>query len=258
MPNWLKKFKHGFIFTKDKPKSILVEFFFTTKPNNQFINGNAITNEVTVFKEDAGRSNGYFFMLDAKIGRCCGWWENSNFGWIDKEALRKLLGKCFSWPRNLNGPMRSGFWFQKVECISQITLCTSLLGGTRGKRVRADGEACVLFICRQISAFGVVTEDLIKPKWHHRYPWCENTLYSQIQEQKRLLKWDPRHGYLINKSFSVWNGALDGMTIDWIEEISTWLVMGWPFNKFREDQIAHITVPAKWTSNVAFWEALDR
>ncbi|MEP0710959.1 MAG: SMP-30/gluconolactonase/LRE family protein, partial [Algoriphagus sp.] len=63
----LVKVQDGFEFTEGPAVNRFGDVFFTDQPNNRIHKWNAISNEVSVFKEDAGRANGMYFMLDGTL-----------------------------------------------------------------------------------------------------------------------------------------------------------------------------------------------
>jgi gluconolactonase len=247
----LVKVQDGFIFTEGPATNRFGDVFFTDQPNNRIHKWNAITNEVTVFKEDAGRSNGLFFMLDGKLVAAA---DEANQLWlIDKDGSEEVLVSAFR-GNKLNGPNdiwlvpKGGMYF------TDPLYARPYWEGTRGIESEQDGEY-VYYLSADKTQLFRVTEDLIKPNGIIGTP-DGKMLYIADPGAKKTYKYEIRDdGYLINKELFCEMGS-DGMTID--ERGNVYLTGDGVtvFNK-SGDQIAHITVPAKWTSNVAFG-ALDR
>ncbi len=247
----LVKVKDGFTFTEGPAANRFGDVFFTDQPNNRIHKWNAITNEVTVFKEDAGRSNGLFFMLDGKLVAAAD--EKNQLWLIDTDGSEEVLVSAFR-GKKLNGPNdiwlvpKGGMYFTDPLYVRPYW------EGTRGKESEQDGEH-VYFLSADKSELFRVTEDLVKPNGIIGTP-DGKTLYIADPGAKKTYKYEIRDdGYLINKELFCEMGS-DGMTID--DRGNVYLTGDGVtvFNK-SGDQIAHITVPAKWTSNVAFG-ALDR
>jgi gluconolactonase len=247
----LVKVQDGFIFTEGPATNRFGDVFFTDQPNNRIHKWNAITNEVTVFKEDAGRSNGLFFMLDGKLVAAA---DEANQLWlIDKDGSEEVLVSAFR-GNKLNGPNdiwlvpKGGMYF------TDPLYARPYWEGIRGIESEQDGEH-VYYLSADKTQLFRVTEDLIKPNGIIGTP-DGKMLYIADPGAKKTYKYEIRDdGYLINKELFCEMGS-DGMTID--ERGNVYLTGDGVtvFNK-SGDQIAHITVPAKWTSNVAFG-ALDR
>ncbi|WP_373398523.1 hypothetical protein V8V91_01910 [Algoriphagus halophilus] len=74
----LVKVKDGFTFTEGPAVNRMGDIFFTDQPNNKIYKWSAGSNEITLFKENAGRSNGMYFLLNNTLITCAD--EKMNFG----------------------------------------------------------------------------------------------------------------------------------------------------------------------------------
>ena len=63
----LEKVKDGFSFTEGPAVNRQGDIFFTDQPNDKIYRWNPNSNQITLFKEGAGRSNGLYFQLDGKL-----------------------------------------------------------------------------------------------------------------------------------------------------------------------------------------------
>ncbi len=97
----LVKVQDGFEFTEGPAVNRFGDVFFTDQPNNRIHKWNALSNEVSVFKEDAGRSNGMYFLLDGTLVAAA---DNKNEIWaFDTEGNQSVWITAFK-GKKLNGP----------------------------------------------------------------------------------------------------------------------------------------------------------
>lgn len=241
----------GFSFTEGPAVSRVGDIYFTDQPNNRIHKWNAITNEVTVFKENAGRSNGMFFTLDGILISCA---DEENQLWaIDQDGKEEVLVSAFK-GNKLNGPNdvwvrpKGGMYF------TDPLYPRPYWEGIRTDELQQDGEH-VYFLSEDRAELFRVAEDLEKPNGIIGTPDGKYLYVADIGAGKTY-KYEIREdGYLINKELFCEMGS-DGMTIDNRGNVYLTGDGVTVFNS-RGDQIAHITVPAKWTANVTFG-ALDR
>lgn len=241
----------GFSFTEGPAVARVGDIYFTDQPNNRIHKWNAITNEVTVFKENAGRSNGMFFTLDGTLISCA---DEENQLWaIDQDGKEEVLVSAFK-GKKLNGPNdvwvrpKGGMYF------TDPLYPRPYWEGIRSDELQQDGEH-VYFLSDDRAELFRVAEDLEKPNGIIGTPDGKYLYVADIGAGKTY-KYEIREdGYLINKELFCEMGS-DGMTIDNRGNVYLTGDGVTVFNS-RGDQIAHISVPAKWTANVTFG-ALDR
>ncbi len=247
----LVKVQDGFSFTEGPAVNRFGDVYFTDQPNNRIHVWNAISNQVSVFKEDAGRSNGTYFMLDGTLITCA---DEKNELWsIFKTGEHTVLISAFK-GKKLNGPNdvwllpKGGLYF------TDPLYARPYWEGFRSPEREQDGEHVYYFSADRTQLFRVA-EDLAKPNGIVGTP-DGKYLYVADIGAKKTYKYEIREdGYLTNKTVFCEMGS-DGMTTD--DRGNVYLTGDGVtvFNKSGE-KIAHIPVPAKWTANVVFG-ALDR
>lgn len=247
----LVKVQDGFSFTEGPAVNRFGDVYFTDQPNNRIHVWNAISNTVSVFKENAGRSNGMYFMLDGTLITCA---DEKNELWsIAKTGEPTVLITAFK-GKKLNGPNdvwlvpKGGLYF------TDPLYPRPYWEGIRTPEKQQDGEH-VYYLSADKTQLFRVAEDLVKPNGIVGTP-DGKYLYVADIGAKKTYKYEIREdGYLTNKTVFCEMGS-DGMTID--DRGNVYLTGDGVtvFNKTGE-KIAHIPVPAKWTANVVFG-ALDR
>lgn len=247
----LVKVQDGFSFTEGPAVNRFGDVYFTDQPNNRIHVWNAISNKVSVFKENAGRSNGMYFMLDGTLITCA---DEKNELWsIAKTGEQTVLITAFK-GKKLNGPNdvwlvpKGGLYF------TDPLYPRPYWEGIRSPEKQQDGEH-VYYLSPDKTQLFRVAEDLVKPNGIVGTP-DGKYLYVADIGAKKTYKYEIREdGYLTNKTVFCEMGS-DGMTID--DRGNVYLTGDGVtvFNKTGE-KIAHIPVPAKWTANVVFG-ALDR
>lgn len=247
----LVKVQDGFSFTEGPAVNRFGDVYFTDQPNNRIHVWNAISNTVSVFKENAGRSNGMYFMLDGTLITCA---DEKNELWsIAKTGEPTVLITAFK-GKKLNGPNdvwlvpKGGLYF------TDPLYPRPYWEGIRTPEKQQDGEY-VYYLSADKTQLFRVAEDLVKPNGIVGTP-DGKYLYVADIGAKKTYKYEIREdGYLTNKTVFCEMGS-DGMTID--DRGNVYLTGDGVtvFNKTGE-KIAHIPVPAKWTANVVFG-ALDR
>lgn len=246
----LEKVQDGFSFTEGPAVNRFGDVFFTDQPNNRIHKWDALSNTISVFMEDAGRSNGMYFMLDGTLISCA---DEKNELWsIPKSGDPQVLVTAFK-GKKLNGP--NDVWVRpKGGLYFTDPLYARPYWEDRSKEAEQDGEH-VYFLSADRSELFRVAEDLNKPNGIVGTPDGKFLYVADIGASKTY-KYEIRDdGYLVNKTLFCEMGS-DGMTID--DRGNVYLTGDGVtvFNK-NGDKIAHIPVPEKWTGNVVFG-ALDR
>ncbi|WP_288371181.1 SMP-30/gluconolactonase/LRE family protein [uncultured Algoriphagus sp.] len=247
----LVKVKDGFSFTEGPAVSRVGDVYFTDQPNDRIHVWNAISGEVSVFKENAGRSNGMYFKLDGTLISCA---DEQNQLWaLDSKGNETVLVENFR-GKKLNGPNdvwvrpKGGMYFTDPLYVRPYW------EGIRGNELEQDGEH-VYFLSEDGAEFFRVAEDLVKPNGIIGTPDGKYLYVADIGDSKTYRYEIREDGYLINKELFCEMGS-DGMTID--NRGNVYLTGdGVTVFSSKGEKIAHIPVPAKWTANVTF-AALDR
>lgn len=241
----------GFSFTEGPAVNRFGDVYFTDQPNNRIHVWNAISNKVSVFKENASRSNGMYFMLDGSLISCAD--EKNELLSISKTGETTVLVSSFK-GKKLNGPNdlwvipKGGLYF------TDPLYARPYWDGIRTPEIQQDGEH-VYYLSADKTELFRVAEDLTKPNGIVGTP-DGKYLYVADIGAKKTYKYEIREdGYLTNKTLFCEMGS-DGMTIDDRGNIYLTGDGVTVFSKSGE-KIAHIPVPKKWTANVVF-ATLDR
>lgn len=245
----LVKVQDGFDFTEGPAVNRFGDVFFTDQPNNRIHKWNALSNEISVFKEDAGRSNGMYFLLDGTLVAAA---DNKNELWaFDIDGNHEVWITAFK-SKKLNGP--NDLWVRPKGGIYFTDPLYPRPYWDRNKESEQQGQNVYYFSADKTELFAVA-EDLVQPNGIVGTPDSKYLYVSDIGA-KKTYKYEIREdGYLINKELFCEMGS-DGMTID--DRGNVYLTgKGVTVFDRKGEQIAHIPVPSGWTANVVFG-ALDR
>jgi gluconolactonase len=241
----------GFSFTEGPAVNRFGDVYFTDQPNNRIHVWNAISNKVSVFKENASRSNGMYFMLDGTLISCAD--EKNELIAISKTGettpwVSGFKGKKLNGPNDLWVIPKGGLYF------TDPLYARPYWEGIRNPEREQDGEH-VYYLSPDKSELFRVAEDLVKPNGIVGSP-DGKYLYVADIGAKKTYKYEIREdGYLTNKTLFCEMGS-DGMAID---DRGNVYLTGDGVTVFSKsgEKIAHIPVPKKWTANVVF-ATLDR
>lgn len=248
----LTKVKDGFSFTEGPAINRLGDVYFTDQPNDKIYVWNSNSNQVTLFKEGAGRSNGLYFQLDGKLIAAA---DLNNELWeIDpKSGKETVLVPSFR-GKKLNGP--NDIWVRPKGGLyfTDPLYPRPYWEGIRGKEMEQDGQH-VYYLSADRSELFRVIEDLKQPNGIIGTPDGKYLYVADIGDKKTWKYEIMEDGYLTNKTLFCEMGS-DGMTID---DRGNVYLTGKGVTVFDKngEQIAHIPVPENWTANVTFG-ALDR
>jgi gluconolactonase len=248
----LVKVQDGFSFTEGPAVNRMGDVFFTDQPNDKIYKWNSNSNQITLFREGAGRSNGLYFQLDGKLIAAADLnnelWEINQESAEENVVVTGFKGKKLNGPNDVWVRPRGGLYF------TDPLYPRPYWDGIRDKEMQQDGQH-VYFLSADRTELFRVAEDLVQPNGIVGTP-DGKTLYVADIGAKKTWKYDVRDdGYLTNKTLFCEMGS-DGMTID---ERGNVYLTGKGVTVFDKKgvQIAHISVPENWTANVVFG-ALDR
>jgi gluconolactonase len=248
----LVKVQDGFSFTEGPAVNRMGDVFFTDQPNDKIYKWNSNSNQITLFREGAGRSNGLYFQLDGKLIAAADLnnelWEINQESAEENVVVTGFKGKKLNGPNDVWVRPRGGLYF------TDPLYPRPYWEGIRNKEMQQDGQH-VYFLSADRTELFRVAEDLVQPNGIVGTP-DGKTLYVADIGAKKTWKYDVRDdGYLTNKTLFCEMGS-DGMTID---ERGNVYLTGKGVTVFDKKgvQIAHISVPENWTANVVFG-ALDR
>lgn len=243
----LTKVQDGFSFTEGPAVNRQGDIFFTDQPNDKIYQWNANSNQITLFKEGAGRSNGLYFQLDGKLISAA---DLNNELWeIDPQTGKETVLVPSFRGKKLNGP--NDIWVRPKGGLyfTDPLYPRPYWEGIRGKEMEQDGQH-VYFLSADRTELFRVAEDLKQPNGIVGTPDGKYLYVADIGDKKTWKYEIQEDGYLTNKTLFCEMGS-DGMTID---ERGNVYLTGKGVTVFDKngDQIAHIPVPENWTANVAF------
>ena len=243
----LVKVKDGFSFTEGPAVNRFGDVYFTDQPNDKIYLWNSNSNQITLFKEGAGRSNGLYVKLNGNVVAAA---DLNNELWeIDpKTGKETILVPSFR-GKKLNGP--NDIWIRPMGGLyfTDPLYPRPYWEGIRGKEMQQDGQH-VHYLSEDRSELFRVTGDLKQPNGIIGTPDGKHLYVADIGD-KKTWKYDIQEdGYLTNKTLFCEMGS-DGMTID---ERGNVYLTGKGVTVFDKngEQIAHIPVPENWTANVTF------
>ncbi|MEX0721804.1 MAG: SMP-30/gluconolactonase/LRE family protein [Balneolaceae bacterium] len=238
----LKLISDKFSFTEGPAVDIYGNVFFTDQPNNRILKWSN-SDSITVFMEDAGRSNGLYFDYDGNLLACAD--EDNQLWKITPEKEITVLiddfkGKKLNGPNDLWVDSRGGFYFTDPYYQREYWSRTE-------KEIENER---VYFFATDTKEIIPVAEDLVKPNGIIGSPDGKMLYVADIGDEKTWSYSINNDGSLSEKTLFAEMGS-DGMTID--DEGNIYLTGDGVtvFNKSGE-QIEHIPVPEDWTANVTF------
>jgi len=240
----LKKVGEGFTFTEGPAVHRNGDVFFTDQPNNKILRWSYTRNEISVFMEDAGRSNGMFFDLEGKLIACA---DMDNQLWsIDDKGNATVLVEGYK-GKLLNGP--NDVWVVPYGGLYFTDPLYKRPYWERDPEMQQDGEHLYYLSKDRMQLFRV-DENLVKPNGLIGTPDGKKLYVADIGDNKTYVYDIEEDGYLRNRKVFCEMGS-DGMTIDYRGNIYLTGKGVTVFNP-KGDKIAHIPVPENWTSNVIF------
>jgi gluconolactonase len=239
----LVKVADGFSFTEGPAVHRNGDVFFTDQPNNKIIKWSATRNEISVFMEDAGRSNGMFFDRMGNLITCA---DLDNQLWsIDDKGNAKVLIENFK-GKLLNGP--NDLWIAPNGGIYITDPLYKRPYWERDPEMQQDGEH-LYYLSPDRLQFFRVDENLVKPNGLIGTPDGKKLYVADIGDNKTYVYDIEEDGYLKNRRLFAEMGS-DGMTLDFRGNVYLTGKGVTVFNP-KGEKIAHIPVPENWTANVA-------
>jgi gluconolactonase len=242
----LKKAGDGFEFTEGPAVSRTGDVFFTDQPNNKIMKWSFSTGEISVFVEEAGRSNGMFFDTRNNLLYTAADMDNQIWS-IDEKGNKKVVIENFR-GKKLNGP--NDLWMAPNRSIYLTDPLYKRDYWERDPEMQQDGEH-VYYLSADRMQFFRVDENLKKPNGIIGTPDGKTLYVADIGDDKTYAYDIEEDGYLSNRRLFVEMGS-DGMTIDHRGNVYLTGEKGVTvFNK-KGEQVAMIPVPEEWTANVVF------
>ncbi|MDA0314841.1 MAG: SMP-30/gluconolactonase/LRE family protein [Bacteroidetes bacterium] len=243
----LELVKDGFSFTEGPAVNRYGDIYFTDQPNDKIYIWNANSNQISLAKEGAGRSNGLYFQLDGKLIAAADL-RNELVEMDFQTGKETILVPSFK-GKKLNGP--NDIWVRPKGGLyfTDPLYSRPYWEGIRGKEMQQDGQH-VYFLSEDRTELFRVTQDLKQPNGIIGTPDGKYLYVADIGASKTWKYEIQEDGYLTNKTLFCEMGS-DGMTID--DRGNVYLTgKGVTVFDRNGEKIAHIPVPKDWTANVTF------
>lgn len=234
----------GYGFTEGPAVDREGNVYFTDQPNDKIIKWAFSSGELSVFTDNAGRSNGMYFNRQGDLIACA---DMENQLWsFDKEGNHEVLIENFK-GNKLNGP--NDLWISPKGGIYITDPLYKRNYWERDPEMQQDGEH-VYFISADGLQFFRVDENLKRPNGIVGTPDGKQLYVADIGDNKTYVYDIEEDGYLTNRRLFVEMGS-DGMTIDHRGNV---YLTGKGVTVFdsKGNQIGHIPVSDSWTANVCF------
>jgi gluconolactonase len=240
----LIKQSDDFTFTEGPATDQNGNVYFTDQPANRILKWNVDNDSITIFMEDAGRSNGLYFLKTNKLLACAD--EKNELWLIDTETKKvDVLVDNFE-GKKLNGP--NDMW---VDQFGGIYFTDPYYERdyweTPGQELE---EQNVYYLTADYKQVLVADSQLVQPNGIIGTPDGKTLYVADIGDNKTYKYSINGEGKLTNRTLFCEMGS-DGMTID--EQGNVYLTGEGitVFNKNGE-QILHIPNHEDWTANVTF------
>ena len=240
----VEKLADGFLFTEGPAVDKNGDVFFTDQPNNRILKWSVKEGKLSVFHDDAGRSNGMYFDKEGYLLACA---DMDNELWkIGTDGKHTVLVTDFE-GKKLNGP--NDLWIHPNGGIFFTDPLYRRNYWTRDPQMQQDGQF-VYYLSPDYKKLIQIATDLEQPNGIIGSPDGKLLYVADIRAKKTYVYDIQPDGTLSNKKLFT-NMGSDGMTIDKKGNIYLTGNGVTVFNP-KGDQIAHIPVEAGWTANVCF------
>jgi len=230
-----------FKFTEGPATDKKGNVFFTDQPNNKIWKYDTAGN-LSVFLDNAGRSNGMYFDHKGNLISCAD--ENEQLWSIAPDKKVTVLVKDYN-GKLLNGP-NDVF----VTSKGKIYFTDPYYQRDYWKRKSSDLDGQKVYYLKAKNEPEVVADNLIKPNGIIGTPDGKYLYVADIEANKTYKFTIAEDGSLKDQTLFVPQGS-DGMTID--NEGNIYLTgKGVTVYNKEGKKIEHIDVPADWTANVTF------
>lgn len=230
------KFTEGATVNKDG------DLFFTDQPNNK-IWKYSTNGELTVFMEEAGRSNGMYFDHENNLITCAD--ENNELWSINPNGEVSVLLTNFNGLR-LNGP--NDLWIDKK---GGIYFTDPYYQRDYWKHNQAEIKSeNVFYLPKGAKQARIVEDNLLKPNGIVGTADGKHLYIADIKDNKTY-KYDiNENGTLSNRQLFA-NLGSDGMTLD---ELGNLYLTGKGVTVFNKEGVlmGNIPVPVPWVGNISF------
>jgi len=231
-----------FKFTEGPAADADGNVYFTDQPNNRILTWTP-EEGVSVFMENAGRSNGLYFDQEGKLLACA---DEKNQLWsIDKDGNVTVLIKDFE-GKKLNGP--NDLWIDGKGGIYFTDPFYKRDYWTRTEKEIAEEK--VYYLSPDRSRLTPVMSDFVRPNGIIGTPDGKTLYVADIGAGKTYSFQIGSDGTLSDRKLFTDMGS-DGMTLD---NKGNLYLTGKGVTVFdpKGRKIAHIPIDAPWTANVTF------
>lgn len=239
----VEKLADGFAFTEGPATDAEGNVYFTDQPNNRILKW-SVDGKLTVFMENAGRSNGMYFDRAGNLLACA---DMENEIWsIAPDGSHTVLLTDYKGAK-MNGP--NDLWVHPGGAIYFTDPLYKRDYWTRNHEMQIDGE----HVYRLDTTTGNVTriaDDIKKPNGIIGTRDGKYLYVADIGDRKTYRYDIQADGSLSNKQLAAPMGS-DGITLD---EKGNLYITGKGVTVFNPagEEIEHIDVDAPWTANVTF------
>jgi gluconolactonase len=239
----VEKLAGGFKFTEGPAVDAKGNVYFTDQPNNKIMKW-SVDGELSVFHENAGRSNGLYFDRQGNLIACA---DMDNQLWsIDPNGNVTVLVNDYQGKR-LNGP--NDLWIDPRGGIYFTDPLYKRPYWERDPAMQQDGEHVYYLTPDKSKLFRVAT-DFVKPNGIIGTPDGKMLYVADIGDKKTYSYTINTDGTLSGKKLFASMGS-DGMTID--NRGNVYLTgRGVTVFDSNGQQIEHIPIEENWTANVCF------
>ena len=232
-----------FEFTEGPASDKMGNIYFTDQPNNRILKWNAETDSISLFMEDAGRSNGLFFDDNENLWACAD--ENFELWKISPNKKVEVILDNFS-NKNFNGP--NDLW---IDDKGGIYFTDPYYQRDYWQRTSADmNERRVYYLSPDHKTVKIAAENFVLP--NGIIGSAKNKiLYVADRFKNKTFKFKiEENGELSERELFAEMGS-DGMTTD--NEGNVYLTGdGVTIFDKNGNKIDHIKIDKKWTANVTF------
>lgn len=232
-----------YIFTEGPATDANGNICFTDQPNNRILQWDATTNKVSVFMENAGRSNGLYFDNAGNLYACAD--EKFELWKISPDKNVTVILDSYQ-DKKLNGP--NDLW---IDAKGGIYFTDPYYQRDWWTRTTPEQESKRVYYLTPDTHKLIMVADGFKQPNGIIGDAKKGLLYiADIDDNKTYAYKIAKDGSLTDKELFT-NLGSDGMTID--TEGNVYLT-GDGVTVFNSEgkQIAHIPIDRKWTANVTF------
>ena len=221
------------------------DVYFTDQPNNKIIKWSATDNSLSVFMDEAGRSNGMYFDKQGNLITCAD--LNNQLWQIGMDKKVKVLVKNYN-GKLLNGP--NDVWIDKKGGIYMTDPFYIRDYWKRTPVTEQDGQ-CVYYLSPDKKKLTRAADNFKTPNGivgtgDNKY------LYVSDIADRKIYRYDiGSDGLLTNRKIMCEKNS-DGMTIDHLGNYYISNEKGITVFNPKGEQIEQIPIDEKWTANVCF------